>query len=402
VAGALLIALSSLACPANARAADPHAVAVARSKLITKCTIAEAGCIDASSSPYAIWNKRALPKFGDDGDALAGADAGEGASGAAGIEGATSGAATDSGGTAEVGGVGGGKTSDSDSDTGAAAADAGVPSSDDGSVDTSSSEGSQSTSDDQFPQGQANQPVVDIVARGYTSDAEAVDGGGIIVKIGAPGLTGGPVNTLEVDLKANSVGVIWAVNDLDTIAKNPGKVPLRSIIADTWNAYGVIFSKKQMGDLSSVNYQTVVNMEMQAAFPAAYEAEGLTFVAGARVPLTVASGTDAFNVFTTTTFFNGAQKMLAETAGLEGRIINSIDLFPTATIDVRFNFRGLARHFELRAALRNTKNLRMTEMLEPRMVKESVQRGLKLTQTRTFILIIWVAVFLYPSCSMRG
>jgi hypothetical protein len=41
-------------------------------------------------------------------------------------------------------------------------------------------------------------------------------------------------------------------------------------------------------------------------------------------------------------------------------------------------------------------------MLEPRIVKESVQRGLKLTQTRTFIFIIWVVVFLYPSCSMRG
>jgi hypothetical protein len=338
VAGALLIALSSLASPANARAADPHAVAVARSKLIAKCTIAEEGCIDASSSPYAVWDKRALPKFGEDGDALAGADAGEGASGAAGIEGVTAGAASDSGETAEVGGVGGGKTSDSDSDTGAAAADAGVPSSDDGSVDTSSSEGSQSTSDDQFPQGQANQPVVDIVARGYTSGAQIAKDGTIIVKVGAPGLTGGPVDTLQVDTEANSVGVQWAINDLDTIANNPSKVPLRSIIADTWKAYGVDHGGKQMGDLSSINYQTVVNVEMQAAFPAAYEAEGLTFVAGTRVPLTVASGTDAFNVFTTTTFFNGAQKMLAETAGLEGRIINSIDLFPTATIDVRFNF----------------------------------------------------------------
>jgi len=340
-AGVLLVVLSSLASRANARATDPHAVAVARSKLVAKCTIAEAGCVDASSSSYDVWNKRALPKFGDDGDALGGADAGEGSSGAAGIGGTTTGETTESGGTAEIGGVGGGDTSDSD--TGGVAVDAGAPPSEDGSADTSSSEGSQSTSDDQFPQGSANQPVVDIVGRGYGSTGTLTNPGLIAVTITTP-LVAGNLDILEVDTTLDSIGVKWAINDLDTIENNPGKVPLRSILADTWQSYGGL-SGKQMSDLKSVNYQVVVNENMMAAFPLAYQAAGKTFVAGVRTPLTVTADTvegSAYNILMGTTFGTGAQKMIAETAGLEGRTINSIDLFPTDPpnnkIDVRFNF----------------------------------------------------------------
>jgi hypothetical protein len=353
-AGVLLVALSSLASRVNARATDPHAVAIVRSKLVAKCTIVEAGCVDASSSSYDVWNKRAFPKFGDDGDALGGAGAGEGSSGAAGIGGTTTGGTTESGGTAEIGGVGGGDTSDSDtggakvggddtsdSDTGVAV-DAGAPPSEDGSADTSSSEDSQSTSDDQFPQGPANQPIVDIVARGYGSTA-VVDGPAkFVVTITAPSVAG-PLNVLEVDTEFDTIGVKWAINDLDTIENNAGKVPLRSILADTWQSYGGM-SGKQMSDLKSVNYQVVVNENMQAAFPLAYQAAGQTFVAGVRTPLTVTADAvegSAYNILMGTTFGTGAQKMIAETAGLEGRTITSIDLFPldlNNNVDVRFNF----------------------------------------------------------------
>ena len=351
-AGVLLVALSSLVSGANARATDPHAAAVTRSKLVAKCTIAEAGCVDASSSSYDVWNKRALPKFGDDGDALGGADAGEGSSGVAGIGGTTTGGTTESGGTAEIGGVSGSDTSDSDtggaavggddtsdSDTGGAAVDAGAPPSEDGSADTSSSEGSQSTSDDQFPQGPANQPVVNIITRGYGSIGNAANPALIPVTITTPLVTG-PLDILEVDTTLDSIGVKWAINDLDTIEDNPGKVPLRSILADTWQSYGSI-AGKEMSDLKSVNYQVVINDNMETTFPLAYQAAGQTFVAGARTPLTVTADTvqgSAYNILMGTTFGVGAQKMIAETAGLEGRTINSIDLFPTDQIDVRFNF----------------------------------------------------------------
>ncbi len=353
-AGALLAALASLASPVNARAIDSQAVAHAHSKLSPKCKNAGAGaCVDGPATSHESWSKRAIPKFAGDLDDLD-------SPGGVAVGGSGTGAlddATQSGGTIQSGGVNRGDSSDSDSaggatvdrgdtsdsDTGGVAVGTKPPSpphSEDGSTDTTASLGSHTTSDDQFPLGPANQPVVDIVARGYGSTANIVDPNTIVVTVTTPKV-GGPLDILEVDTLKDSIGVKWAINDLDKIENNAGKVPLRSILADTWSSYGGVQSGKQMSDLKSVNYQIVVNEDMQAAFPLAYQAADREFIAGERAPMTVTADSipgSAYDVLMKTTFGAGATKMLGETAGLEGRTIYSIDLFPTDKIDVQFNF----------------------------------------------------------------
>lgn len=332
-AGVALLSLSPLFIHANARAINPGIVGGSHSKIVAKYTAAEVGYVEFCPSSYSLWGKRAIPKFGDDGDALG--DAGAGEAGGATVEaGGTSSAATsDSGETIELGGVGG------DDSSAGAAAGAEAPSSEDGSADSSSSDGVQSTSDDEFPTGPANKPVINTVALGYDSTGfETATGSGIYaVKITAPGSTT-KLDVLEVDTTVDSIGVKFAINEIDN---NPDRVPLRSILADNWQSWAGM-KGRQMSDLKSVNYQTVVRDELtQGAFPAAYQAVGQTYTEGARIPLTLSADTiqgSAFNILMDTTFGGGAQKMLTETAGLEGRSVTSIDLFPDAEIDIRYNF----------------------------------------------------------------
>jgi hypothetical protein len=325
---------------------DLQAVAVAHSEVIENCTITESGCLDASSSSYGVWKKRAFaPKVGDDDLGDLGDGDGAGATGGgstAGIGGTPAGGATaKTGGTAQIGGVGGDDTStttaaDEDGDqtvTTEAPVDAGPPS-DAGSGDSAASVGSQSTSDEDFPQGLPNQPAVDITAKGYVQDylyGALTDAHKQLIVITKQGVTGN-LDEIEVDTEADSLGVLWAVNAYEQAG--PTKLPLRTIAVSVWQTY----SEKSIGDLKSINYQRVVNADMKAGFAQAYSDLGKVFIPDDRVPVTLVPGTDAFNTMMGTPFGNGAAKMLVETAGLSGRSITSIDLFPNQVVDVQFNF----------------------------------------------------------------
>jgi hypothetical protein len=134
---------------------------------------------------------------------------------------------------------------------------------------------------------------------------------------------------LEVDTDADTVGVINAINGLE---KSDTKLPLRKIIADTWNTW----STKSMGELKSINYQTVVNTQMEDAISDAYAISDLDVVD--ETPLTLHSDdiSGAFAAMAGSPFGIGTSKFLQETDWFQGRSITSIDL--TGTSKVQFNF----------------------------------------------------------------
>ncbi|RDL30378.1 uncharacterized protein BP5553_10256 [Venustampulla echinocandica] len=213
--------------------------------------------------------------------------------------------------------------------------------SDAGSADSAASQGSISTSDEDFPQAPTRSDPPDLAQNGYlvTPHDGPIPN---TFDINKPG-TSSPLDIIELDTDTDSLGINFA-NNGEEDKLNPGKLPLRSIGTSLWASK----SGKAMGDLKSINYQQVKNTEMEAKFPQAYAALQKVFPTATRPePViltpsgrgsTVVGNDAAFDLITDSAFGGGANKMLAETKGLEGREIISIELFPDADVDIQFNF----------------------------------------------------------------
>jgi hypothetical protein len=213
--------------------------------------------------------------------------------------------------------------------------------SDAGSADSAATQGSISTSDEDFPQAPTRSDPPDLEANGYlvTPHDGPIPN---TFDINKPG-TSSPLDILELDTETDSLGVNFA-NNAEEDKLNPGKLPLRSIATSLWASR----SGKAIGDLKSINYQQVKNTEMEGKFPQAYEALQKDFSTDTRpepVTLTPSGrgstviGNDAaFDLIMDSAFGGGVVKMLGETKGLEGREIISVELFPDEDVDVQFNF----------------------------------------------------------------
>jgi hypothetical protein len=358
-AGLLLVALSSLATRAGARAIELRG----RSNVpttITHCTVTDrlGNCLlqyVPVDAPGVGKSKRGVVKVGGKGDGIGGpsrdGDVEEtGAGSTAGIGGLPGGGSSESGGTAQISGVAdeaptAPSKSNGDSETFDAITGTKSPS-DAGSADSRATVGSQSTSDEDFPQDVGRAAPIPITQRGYVAVRDP--GNQNIIRITHPEVDTGTsdLDTLEVDVTDNSMGVILAQNGKDLTAD---KLPLRKILGDTW----VQFSGKEIKDLEGINYQLVTNDEMLDAMSKMYRDLGKDFDDAGRgtenfiqpesIIITKEANPDAFQTIMDTTFGFGANKFLGETAGLEGRQITSISMFPRdedgfVQTDVQFNF----------------------------------------------------------------
>jgi len=176
---------------------------------------------------------------------------------------------------------------------------------------------------------------VDITSKGYIQIVNNGNPDLYVAQIWKKGFKF-PLDSLELDRKSNGVGITLATNGLEK-RDDPNRLPLRRILVETWR----VFSKREVGDLKSVNYQEVINEEMVAAYPRIYSSLGRDFDPSAKpyapVTITPADETAWAIIMDETPFGNGAAKMLRENPEFGDRTVTSIDLFDGHS-DVQFNF----------------------------------------------------------------